>query len=78
MDIYKQIRQVNDDKLAELSMQLRECDWSKCDNVNPNVAFDALNDKLLSLYNSTCPEKKTHKQSKFLEIKENRGQLIAF
>ena len=55
--IYKQIRQVNDDKLAELSTHLRECNWSKCDNVNP-VAFDSLNDKLLSLYNSTCPEKK--------------------
>ena len=53
---------MNDDKLAELCMQLRECDWSKCDNVNPNVAFDSLNDKLLSLYNSTCPEK-THTQN---------------
>ena len=64
--IYKQIRQVNDDKLAELSMQLGECDWSKCD-VNPNVAFDSLNDKLFSLYNSVCPEKT--KKSKVLRDK---------
>ena len=36
---------MNDDNLAELSMQL-VCDWLKCDNVNPNVAFDSLNDTL--------------------------------
>ena len=42
---------MNDAKLAELFAHLRECDWSKCDNVNPNVAFDSINDKLLSLYN---------------------------
>ena len=44
---------MNDDKLAQLSMHLREFDWLKCD-VNPNVAFDSLNDKMLSLYNSIC------------------------
>ena len=60
----KQIRQVNNDKLAELSIQLRKCDWSECDNVNPIIAVDSLNDKLLSLYSSTCPEK-THKNQNF-------------
>ena len=41
--IYKQIRVIDNDKLKQLSTKLSECDWSDCDNNDPNIAFESVN-----------------------------------
>ena len=55
--IYKQIRVIDNDKLKQLSTKLSDCDWSDCDNNDPDIAFESVNDKILELYNYYLPMK---------------------
>ena len=52
----------------QLSTKLSECDWSVCNNNDPNIAFESVTTKISEFYSNYLPMKTI--KVKYMETKK--------